>query len=83
MQMKEEPLTISIRDLGVAAALVACEFEITDTYVVKGERMYFVFDETAALDDAVNGFYTGKLEVKARKYFDAIKTLKGRIYAHK
>ena len=81
--MKEEPITISIRDLGVAAALVACEFEITDTYLVKDGRMYFVFEETAALDYVVNGFYADTLEIKARKYFDAIKTLKGRIYANK
>jgi hypothetical protein len=81
--MREEPIMISIRDLGVAAALVACEFEITDTYLVKDGRMHFVFEETAALDDVVNGFYTDTLEIKARKYFDAIKTLKGRIYANK
>ena len=81
--MREEPITISIRDLGVAAALVACEFEIVDTYLVKDGRMYFVFEETAALDDVVNRFYTDTLETKARKYFDAIKTLKGRIYANK
>lgn len=81
--MSEEPITVNIRDLGVAAALVACGFEITDTNQDTNGRTYFVFQETAALDDVVNGYFADTLHVYARKYFDNIKMLKGRIYANK
>ena len=79
--MIEEPLKVSIRDLGVAAALVACDFEMTGTKRdKKNNRTYFIFQETAALDDAVNSYYADILQVKARKFFDNTKMLKGLIY---
>ena len=80
--MSEEPITVSIRDLGVAAALVACGFEITDTNRDTNSRTYFVFQETAALNEAVNEYYADTLQVKARSFFDNTKMLKGRIYAN-
>lgn len=79
--MREELLTVSIRDLGVVAALVTCGFEVADTHRDTTGRTYFVFQETAALDETVNGYYADTLQVKARKFFDNTKMLKGRIYA--
>lgn len=79
--MSEEPLTVSIRDLGVAAALVTCGFGVEDMYRDTNGRTYFVFQETALLDEAVNGYYADNLQIKARKFFDNTKMLKGRIYA--
>lgn len=79
--MNEEPLTVNIRDMGVAAALVTCGFEVEYTRKDKEGRTYFIFQETAALDEAVNGYYADTLQVKARKFFDNTKMLKGRIYS--
>ena len=79
--MIEEPLTVSIRDLGVVAALVTCGFEILDTNRDTDGRTYFVFHETVALDEVTNGYYADTLQVKARKFFDNTKMLKGRIYS--
>lgn len=81
--MAEEAIIISIRDLGLAAALVACDFDVEDTKCDPMGRTYFIFQETAMLDEAVNGYFTGTLQVIARKYFDAIKMLKDRIYAER
>lgn len=79
--MREELLTVSIRDLGVTAALVTCGFEVTETNRDTNGRTYFIFQETAALDEAVNGYYADTLQVKARQFFDNTKMLKGRIYS--
>ena len=79
--MSEEPLTISIRDLGVVAALVTCGFEVEDMNRDTNGRTYFVFQETAALDETVNGYYADTLVIKARKFFDNTKMIKGRIYS--
>lgn len=81
--MNEEPITVNIHDLGVAAALVACDFEILDIKQNMSGRTYFIFQETAALDEVANSYYADTLHVKARKYFENIKMLKGRIYADK
>lgn len=81
--MTEEPITVSIRDLGIAAALVTCDFEMTGTKRDAKGRTHFVFVETAALDEAVNKYYADMLQVNARKYFDNTKLLKCLIYANR
>lgn len=81
--MTEEPITVSIRDLGIAAALATCDFEMTGTKRdVKG-RTHFVFVETAALDEAVKMYYADMLQVNARRFFDNTRMLKGLIYSNK
>lgn len=80
--MREEPLTVSIRDLGLASALATAGFEIQDTNRNADGRTVFIFQETVALDEAVNGYYADKLHVKARKFFDNIKMLKSRIHSN-
>lgn len=79
--MKKELIAISVRDLGVNAALVACGFEAADTYRDTNDRMYFIFHKTAVLEEAVNDYYTGTLQVRARMFVDSTKMLKARIYA--
>jgi len=81
--MSEEPVTVSIRDLGVVAALVTCGFEVEEMNRDSNGRTYFIFQQTAALDDVVNGYYSDTLQVQARKLTDNTKMLKGRIYADK
>ncbi len=81
MQMREEPLTVSMRDLGVVAALVTCGFEVEGTSRDVNGRIHFIFQETAALSETVNGYYADTLVIKARKFFDNTKMIKGRIYS--
>jgi hypothetical protein len=81
--MEEESHTVDIRDLGVVAALVTRGFEIVFTHRDDKGRVHFVFEATTALDRTVEDFYADNLQVKARKFFDNIKMLKGRIYGER
>ena len=81
--MEEESHTTSIRDLGLVAALVTCGFEIVFTHRNDKGRVYFVFEETVALAQTVEDYYADNLQVKARKFFDNTKMLKGRIYSER
>jgi len=81
--MKEEPFLVKVSDLGAAATLVACEFEVIRTFRDPSGRIYFVFNASVALDETMNGYFTGVLKVSARKLFDSIKMLKDRIYAER
>ena len=74
---------VRVRDLGAAATLVACEFEVIETDRDPNGRIYFVFHSSVALDEVMNGYFTGALKVSARKLFDSIKMLKDRIYAER
>lgn len=81
--MEEESHTVSLRDLGVVAALVTCGFEIVFTHKDDSGRVQFVFEETVALDQTVENYYADNLQVKARKFADNTKMLKSRIYSER
>jgi hypothetical protein len=80
MYMSEDLRTVSIRDLGLVSALVTLGFEIEDTTKDVNGRMHFIFQQTAALNEATNGYYADTLHVKARRFFDNAKMLKSRIH---
>ena len=76
-----------VRDLGLAAALVSLDFEITKTEQDETGRTEFIFtspDELGTdLETVIGSYWSNTLDVKARYYFDAIKMLKSRIYGGK
>ena len=79
--MDKSPSTRT-HDLGLAAALVSCGFELLGANrEMKGGRVYFMFTKTEELGRAINDYWTDTLDVKARTFFDNTKMLKSRIYA--
>lgn len=68
-------------DLGLAAALVSCGFELRATNRDKNGRFYFAFRQTDELSQAINAYWADTLTVRARTLNDNIKMLKGRIYS--
>lgn len=76
-------LTVRVRDLGLAAALVSCGFEISQTCWDQSGRAYFIFTETDGIKRTVDDYWSDTLVVRARKLSDNIKMLKGVIYAEK
>lgn len=73
--------TTKISDLGLAAALVSCGFQVKEVNRDAAGRAYFVFKQSDELGIAVVGYWGNSLEVKARTFFDNTKMLKSRIYA--
>jgi len=65
-------------DIGLAAAITAADFKISriESDGVKGT---FYFDKTDELLKAVNEYWDGSLFVNARKMFENIKIIKGRV----
>ncbi len=68
-------------DLGLAAALVSCGFELRATNHDISGRFYFAFIQTAKLTRAIEAYWSDTLRVRARTYNDNIKMLKSRIYS--
>lgn len=73
-------MKISVRDLGLAAALTSLDYKILATEKDESGRTQFVFVKSPELENSVNAYWANTLDVKARYYFDAIKMLKSRIY---
>ena len=68
-------------DLGCSAALLTAGFELLSLNKDNPHKSLMVFSRRKGLDQAVEDYWSGKLEVKARSYFDNIKMLKNRIYS--
>ena len=80
MNMKQ-PITMRIRDLGLAAALVSSDCELRGTSRDISGRVYFIFAQTKRLDGVVNSYWADTLNVRARRFYDNTKMLKSTIYA--
>lgn len=79
--MNKEFQTISIRDLGLAAALVSSGYVMSKTRRDENGRSRFVFEESKELDIAIEDYWADMLRVNARRFFDDLKMLKSRIHS--
>ncbi len=68
-------------DLGCSAALLTAGFELLSLNKDNPHKSLFVFARSNELDKAVEDYWSSKLKVKARQYFENIKMLKNRIYS--
>lgn len=81
MTMDMSNVTVRIRDLGLAAALVSCGHDMRGASRDINGRFYFIFPQTPEIDKDTDAYWADTLVVKARKCIDNTKMLKGRIYA--
>lgn len=68
-------------DLGLASALVQVGFPLRGLDRSNGKKVEFIFTKTPELEEAVKRFWSGELSVDAQGYFEAIRSVKNRIYS--
>jgi hypothetical protein len=68
-----------LKDFGLVAALVSCDFVIQKTER-NFKTVYFLFENTPAIEKRISEYWSNTLSVPARLYFDNTKMLKSRIY---
>jgi len=79
--MNQQFLKYRSSDLGLAAALVHAGFSLLELDRSAGKKVEFIFTKTPQLEEAVKRFWSGKLSVNAQGYFEAIRSVKNRIYS--
>jgi len=67
-------------DLALTAALCVSGFVVEEMERVNPTRSVFIFQNSAELQGAVNGYWRGDLRVEPQAFFNQLKTLKARIY---
>jgi hypothetical protein len=67
-------------DLGCAAALVSAGFALVALDKENPRKVGFIFRAKAGINGAVDGYFSDKLKVNARTFFDNLRMLKNRIY---
>lgn len=68
-------------DLGLASSLVHVGFSLVGLDRSGGKKVEFIFTKTPELEEAVRRFWLGELMVNAQGYFEAIRSVKNRIYS--
>jgi len=71
----------STYDLGVSAALLTAGFELLSVKKDNPHKSLFLFRRKDGIDETVDLYWSDRLEIKARSFFDAIKALKNKLYS--
>lgn len=70
-------------DIDIASVLVCKGYTLEDIVPVSHIKVTFVFKNHPAIDDAVDGFWSNRIEVRPLEFSNARKNLKSRIYGMK
>lgn len=69
-------------DLGVSTALLCAGFELLSVDKNDNPRKaLFIFQKEAGIEDIADQYFSDRLEVKARSFFDHLKALKNKLYS--
>jgi hypothetical protein len=67
-------------DIDVASMLVCKGYNLKDVVAISHNKATFVFKNHTAINDAVDGFWSNRIEVRPLEFANARKNLKSRIY---
>ncbi len=67
-------------DLGSAAALITAGFELLTLEKSNPHKVQFIFRRADGIENILHEYWSDKLQIKARSFFDNMKMLKNRIY---
>ncbi len=68
-------------DLGVSTALLCAGFELLSVDKENPRKALFIFKKADDIEDVTDRYFSDRLEVKARSYFDHLKALKNKLYS--
>lgn len=69
------------QDLGCAAALISAGFTLKDLNRSNPKKVLFYFNYKAGIEEATEDYFSDKLQVNARTFWDNCKMIKTRIYS--
>ncbi len=69
-------------DLGVSTALLCAGFQLLSVDKNDNPRKaLFIFQKEDGIEDVADRYFSDRLEVKARSFFDHLKALKNKLYS--
>ncbi len=68
-------------DLGLASALTSLGYELLDLDRANPRKVQFIFKRAKGIDKLTEDYWSNRLMVNARTFFDNQKMLKNRIYS--
>jgi hypothetical protein len=68
-------------DLGVSTALLCAGFQLLSVDRENVRKALFIFKKDDGIGDIADRYFSDRLEVKARSFFDHLKALKNKLYS--
>lgn len=68
-------------DLGLATALVCRGYNLITLDKQDPRKVSFVFKRKVGIEEDTDDYWSDRLEIKARNYFENLRNLKNRIYS--
>jgi hypothetical protein len=68
-------------DLGVSTALLCAGFVLLSVDKENPRKALFIFQKADAIEEVADRYFSDRLEVKARSFFDHLKALKNKLYS--
>ncbi|HRH25304.1 MAG TPA: DUF5659 domain-containing protein [Candidatus Paceibacterota bacterium] len=79
--LEDGSVVFTTYDLGVSTALLCAGFELLSVDKKNKRKALFVFKKEKGIEDVTDRYFSDKLEVKARSFFDHLKALKNKLYS--
>jgi hypothetical protein len=79
--LEDSSVVFTTYDLGVSTALLCAGFELLSVDKENSKKALFVFKKEDGIEGVANLYWSDRLEVKARSYFDHFKALKNKLYS--
>ena len=70
----------STSDLALAASILCLDYKLETLDRKDSRRAVFIFNRDEALNNVLDAYWGDNLAVNPRTYFDALKSLKTRLY---
>lgn len=74
-------LIFTTYDLGLSTALLCKDFELLSVDKIDPKKALFIFKKESDIEEVANKYFSDRLEVKARSFFDHLKALKNKLYS--
>jgi len=79
--LNDPSVVFTTYDLGVSTALLCAGFQLLSVDKDNPRKALFIFKKEDGIEAITDAYFSDRLEVKARSYFDHLKALKNKLYS--
>ncbi len=79
--LNDPSVVFTTYDLGVSTALLCAGFQLLLVNKENPRKALFIFQKEDGIEDVADRYFSDRLEVKARSFFDHFKALKNKLYS--
>lgn len=79
--LDDSSVVFTTYDLGVSTALLCAGFVLLSMDKENPKKALFIFKKEDGIEDIADRYFSDRLEVKARSFFDHLKALKNKLYS--